>query len=48
VSSLPDDPVPPSHDFLKWLSDSLKGLNSTVNGMFGQSSPRLDYDGLFF
>ena len=24
----------PSHDFLKWLSDSLKGLNSSVNGMF--------------
>ena len=23
----------PSHDFLKWLSDSLKGLNSSVNGM---------------
>jgi PERQ amino acid-rich with GYF domain-containing protein len=22
----------PSHDFLKWLSDSLKGLNSSVNG----------------
>jgi hypothetical protein len=24
----------PSHDFLKWLSDSLKGLNSSVNGEF--------------
>lgn len=23
----------PSHEFLKWLSDSLKGLNSSVNGM---------------
>jgi PERQ amino acid-rich with GYF domain-containing protein len=27
-----DEPVPPSHEFLKWLNDSLKGLNSTVNG----------------
>jgi PERQ amino acid-rich with GYF domain-containing protein len=27
-----DFPAPPSHDFLKWLSDSLKGLNSSVNG----------------
>ncbi|KAL0950663.1 hypothetical protein HGRIS_007448 [Hohenbuehelia grisea] len=26
-----DYPVTPSHDFLKWLSDSLKGLNSSVN-----------------
>jgi PERQ amino acid-rich with GYF domain-containing protein len=26
-----DPPVPPSHEFLKWLTDSLKGLNSTVN-----------------
>lgn len=26
-----DFPVAPSHDFLKWLSDSLKGLNSSVN-----------------
>ncbi|KAI5991600.1 hypothetical protein EDD15DRAFT_2388561 [Pisolithus albus] len=26
-----DFPVTPSHDFLKWLSDSLKGLNSSVN-----------------
>ncbi|KIO02316.1 hypothetical protein M404DRAFT_148067 [Pisolithus tinctorius Marx 270] len=26
-----DSPVTPSHDFLKWLSDSLKGLNSSVN-----------------
>jgi PERQ amino acid-rich with GYF domain-containing protein len=23
----------PSHEFLKWLSDSLKGLNSSVNGV---------------
>ncbi|KAG1716323.1 hypothetical protein ID866_807 [Astraeus odoratus] len=26
-----DSPSTPSHDFLKWLSDSLKGLNSSVN-----------------
>ncbi|KAF9458750.1 hypothetical protein BDZ94DRAFT_1269950 [Collybia nuda] len=26
-----DDPVSPSHDFLKWLSEALKGLNSSVN-----------------
>ncbi|KAI6158741.1 hypothetical protein EDD17DRAFT_1619517 [Pisolithus thermaeus] len=26
-----DFPVTPSHDFLKWLSDSLKGLNNSVN-----------------
>ncbi|KAF5377312.1 hypothetical protein D9615_006351 [Tricholomella constricta] len=26
-----DDPVPPSHEFVKWLSGSLKGLNSSVN-----------------
>ncbi|KAF9569837.1 hypothetical protein CPC08DRAFT_677685 [Agrocybe pediades] len=26
-----DFPEPPSHDFLKWLSDSLKGLNASVN-----------------
>ncbi|KAJ7596763.1 hypothetical protein C8J56DRAFT_1021249 [Mycena floridula] len=26
-----ENPVPPSHDFLKWLNDSLKGLNSSVN-----------------
>ncbi|KAL4068250.1 hypothetical protein V8B97DRAFT_876507 [Scleroderma yunnanense] len=26
-----DFPITPSHDFLKWLSDSLKGLNSSVN-----------------
>ncbi|KAI0961032.1 hypothetical protein AcV7_000246 [Taiwanofungus camphoratus] len=26
-----ESPVPPSHDFLKWLSESLKGLKSTVN-----------------
>ncbi|KAF7798585.1 hypothetical protein EIP86_009807 [Pleurotus ostreatoroseus] len=26
-----DMPAAPSHDFLKWLTDSLKGLNSTVN-----------------
>ncbi|OCH92679.1 hypothetical protein OBBRIDRAFT_750886 [Obba rivulosa] len=24
-------PVPPSHEFLKWLSESMKGLNSSVN-----------------
>ncbi|KAH9947959.1 hypothetical protein B0H21DRAFT_299287 [Amylocystis lapponica] len=24
-------PVPPSHDFLKWLSESMKGLNNSVN-----------------
>ena len=48
IVSQPDDPVPPSHDFLKWLSDSLKGLNSTVNGVFGQLSYGLDYDWYFF
>ncbi|KAG5646055.1 hypothetical protein DXG03_004478 [Asterophora parasitica] len=26
-----DEPVPPSHEFVKWLSGSLKGLNSSVN-----------------
>lgn len=26
-----DFPATPSHDFLKWLSESLKGLNKTVN-----------------
>ncbi|KAF8167830.1 hypothetical protein B0H34DRAFT_683221 [Crassisporium funariophilum] len=26
-----DFPEAPSHDFLKWLSDSLKGLNNSVN-----------------
>ncbi|KAH7914466.1 hypothetical protein BJ138DRAFT_1143807 [Hygrophoropsis aurantiaca] len=26
-----DFPVTPSHDFLKWLTDSLKGLNNSVN-----------------
>jgi len=26
-----DAPVNPSHEFLRWLGDSLKGLNSTVN-----------------
>lgn len=29
--SVDDTPVAPSHDFLKWLSDSLKGLNTSVN-----------------
>lgn len=30
----PDTPnETPSHEFLKWLSDSLKGLNSSVNGV---------------
>ncbi|KZT06209.1 uncharacterized protein LAESUDRAFT_736963 [Laetiporus sulphureus 93-53] len=24
-------PAPPSHEFMKWLADSLKGLNSSVN-----------------
>lgn len=27
-----DVPETPSHEFLKWVSDSLKGLNSAVNG----------------
>ncbi|KIK96509.1 hypothetical protein PAXRUDRAFT_138292 [Paxillus rubicundulus Ve08.2h10] len=31
VSRVEDFPVPPSHDFLKWLGESLKGLNSSVN-----------------
>ncbi|KIJ68628.1 hypothetical protein HYDPIDRAFT_179700 [Hydnomerulius pinastri MD-312] len=26
-----DFPITPSHDFLKWLSESLKGLNNSVN-----------------
>ncbi|TFK30716.1 hypothetical protein FA15DRAFT_608163 [Coprinopsis marcescibilis] len=26
-----DFPISPSHEFLKWLSESLKGLNSTAN-----------------
>ncbi|KAI9572769.1 hypothetical protein HD554DRAFT_2285310 [Boletus coccyginus] len=26
-----DFPITPSHDFLKWLGESLKGLNSSVN-----------------
>jgi len=26
-----DFPITPSHEFLKWLSESLKGLNSSVN-----------------
>ncbi|KAH7929382.1 hypothetical protein BV22DRAFT_1057157 [Leucogyrophana mollusca] len=30
-SRVDDFPVTPSHDFLKWLSDSLKGLNTSVN-----------------
>jgi PERQ amino acid-rich with GYF domain-containing protein len=35
----------PSHEFLKWLSDSLKGLNSSVNGMvfFSPSIHASDY-----
>src|SRR5882672_2645922 len=31
MSRVDDPPAAPSHDFLKWLSDSLKGLNSSVN-----------------
>jgi PERQ amino acid-rich with GYF domain-containing protein len=31
IPRVDETPVPPSHDFLKWLSDSLKGLNSSVN-----------------
>ncbi|CCM01314.1 uncharacterized protein FIBRA_03363 [Fibroporia radiculosa] len=32
VSTKTDDfPAPPSQEFLKWLSESLKGLNSSVN-----------------
>jgi PERQ amino acid-rich with GYF domain-containing protein len=38
VSSQSDDIVAPSHDFLKWLSDSLKGVNSTVNGTLVNSA----------
>lgn len=26
-----EPPSPPSHDFLKWMTDSLKGLNNSVN-----------------
>lgn len=25
-------PPAPSHDFLRWLTESLKGLNNSVNG----------------
>jgi PERQ amino acid-rich with GYF domain-containing protein len=32
VPKAEDFPATPSHDFLKWLSESLKGLNKTVNG----------------
>ena len=28
-----DFPAAPSHEFLKWLNDSLKGLNPSVNGV---------------
>lgn len=28
-----DFPAAPSHEFLEWLTKSLKGLNSSVNGM---------------
>jgi len=31
IPRIEDYPVAPSHEFLKWLSDSLKGLNSSVN-----------------
>lgn len=31
TSRAEDFPVTPSHDFLKWLGESLKGLNSSVN-----------------
>ncbi len=27
-----DESPAPSHDFLRWLTDSLKGLNNSVNG----------------
>ncbi|KAH7883792.1 hypothetical protein F5I97DRAFT_1813828 [Phlebopus sp. FC_14] len=30
-SRVEEFPVTPSHDFLKWLTESLKGLNSSVN-----------------
>jgi PERQ amino acid-rich with GYF domain-containing protein len=30
-SRVDDTPVTSTHDFLKWLSDTLKGLNSSVN-----------------
>ena len=43
VLSQTDDPVPPSHDFLKWLNDSLKGLNNSVNGEFGRLSGDPDF-----
>lgn len=32
AGKIEDFPVSPSHDFLKWLSESLKGLNNSVNG----------------
>lgn len=32
-AKIDDHLTPPSHEFLKWLSDSLSGLNSSVNGM---------------
>jgi PERQ amino acid-rich with GYF domain-containing protein len=35
-----DFPVSPSHEFLKWLSESLKGLNNSVNGKLQSVSAR--------
>jgi len=37
----PEEPTiqPPSHEFLHWLNDSLKGLNSSVNGRFAIRVP---------
>lgn len=32
AARIDDTPPPPSNDFVKWLGDSLKGLNSSVNG----------------
>lgn len=34
ASSKDEFPVPPSQDFMKWLGDSLKGLNNAVNCTF--------------
>jgi PERQ amino acid-rich with GYF domain-containing protein len=30
-----EPPIAPSHDFLKWMTDSLKGLNNSVNSESG-------------
>lgn len=34
IARVDDTPPTPSNDFVKWVGDSLKGLNSSVNGTF--------------